>query len=204
LSSPADHAGSSSTASQVFSLLPRAPTSLLLLKWIASLEEEDTRTSKARIGPCHPVVPPPRAQRGLGRTVCRCLSGSSCLVWSVEGTRRPDGVPRRSPEEGHVVVGRVAGASDYGRVGVEAEVVEDGDDGLAVVDFSHDVAACTAPTGEHIVQIDSPKKSRPVDSRVAGAHDARAEARWRCADRQWRLVTRRSHRGRAATASLLL
>src|ERR1019366_9661677 len=48
LSSPADHAGSSSTASQVFSLLPRAPTSLLLLMWIASLEEEDTRTFRRR------------------------------------------------------------------------------------------------------------------------------------------------------------
>ena len=56
-------------------------------------------------------------------------------------------------EESRRVVGRVPSASDGRRVGVEAEMVQDGHDRIALVDFGDDVAASTAGTGEDVVQV---------------------------------------------------
>ena len=53
--------------------------------------------------------------------------------------------------EGSGGVGRVAGASNRRGVRVEAEVCEDGDDCVALVDFGDDVAAAAAGTREDVV-----------------------------------------------------
>ena len=84
-------------------------------------------------------------------------------------------------EASRVVVGRVAGASDRRRVGVDAEVGEDGHDHVALVDFGDDIAASSAGASEDVLEINSSQERGPVNSRAARGQEPRAEARPRSA-----------------------
>ena len=62
---------------------------------------------------------------------------------------------RSRVEASRRVVGRVAGASDCRWVRVEAEVRQDGDDRVALVDFGDGVASSSAGASEDVLEIDS-------------------------------------------------
>ena len=104
------------------------------------------------------------------------------------------------------VVGRIAGASDRRRFGVEAEVGEDGHDRVALEDVGDDVAASAAWASEDVVEVDSSQQGGPVDARASRGHDCRAEARPRSARGRGRLVARRRRRsdGRRRQGARLL